>query len=146
MPAVSQRGFTMLEILMSLTIVSILAVAAVPLYMDYATKARIAEGLSLAGPVKSMVSEYYQITGHWPADNAQASLPEPTSYQTDIVDRITVDNSGGAGKITIAYNIPALGGNNTLTLTAGSADANVVIWRCAPGTITEKFLPSACKS
>lgn len=146
MRAFSQRGFTMLEILMGLTIVSILAVTAVPVYLNYETKARITEGLSLAGPVKSMVSEYYQTTGNWPTTNAQASLPEPASYQTDIVDSITVDNSGDGGKITIAYNIPALGGNNILTLTAGAGGANVIIWRCAPGTIMDKFLPSACKS
>ncbi len=135
-----------METLIGLTIVSILAVTAIPVYMNYETKAGVIDGLSLAGPVKSMVSEYYQTTGIWPADNSQASLPEPTNYQSDLVNSITVDNSGGSGRITIVYQIPALGNNNTLYLTTEDADPTVITWRCLPGTILEKFLPLACKN
>ena len=144
--ACSQRGFTVLETLVGLAIVSILAVSAIPVYMNYETKARVIDGLSLAGPVKSKVLEYYQTTGNWPADNTQASLPEPTSYQSDIVNSITVNDSGGNGRITIVYQIPALGSHNTLYLTTEDVDPTVITWRCLPGTILEKFLPLACKN
>lgn len=141
-----QQGFTLMEILIALTIVSILGVIAVPMYLDYDVRAKISEGLALAGPVKLMVSEYYQTTGSWPNSNLTAGVTDPTHFKTDYVDTISVASGGGGATITITYRIPALGSNNTIVLTPSTPSTNVISWTCTGGSVVNKYRPAACKS
>ena len=129
------HGFTLLEILISLSIISILAVIAVPIYLDYEVQARITEGFVVADPVKNMVMEYYETNGTWPGSNAAAALDAPASFKTNYVDAIT-----------ITYSIPALGANNTIILTPNNVAGNFVKWSCQQGTVANKFRPASCRS
>ncbi|EGU39232.1 pilin [Vibrio scophthalmi] len=51
----SQRGFTLIELMVVMAIVAILAVFAVPAYQDYTKKATMAEFPTIAAPVKLAV-------------------------------------------------------------------------------------------
>jgi len=141
---IRQDGFTLLEVLIALSIISILAVIALPTYFDYEVRAKISEGFSLVDPVKNMVLEYYETNGTWPASNAQAAVEAPGSYRTDNVDNISVTANAGGVAITITYSIPALGSNNTIVFTA-NANGRVTEWSCKQGTVANKFRPAACK-
>ena len=46
----------------------ILAAIAIPAYHDYQLRARVTEGLNLAGAVKAAVAEAYATNGKWPRD------------------------------------------------------------------------------
>ena len=142
------KGFTLLEILIALTIVSILAVVAVPMYLNYDVRAKITEGFSLVDPVKLMVSEYYQATGVWPPSNQIAGVQDPGSFESNYVKSIKVEKtlSTGSSAITITYSIPALGSNNTIVLTPANASGNEIQWSCNHGTVADKYRPAACKS
>jgi type IV pilus assembly protein PilA len=141
----TQRGFTLLEILIALSIVSILAMVAVPMYLDYEVRARISEGFSLVEPVKNMVIEYHATNGTWPSSNAEAAVDAPTSFHSDYVDNISVSANAGGAAITITYRIPTLGPNNTIVLTA-TDNGNGTEWSCKQGTVLNKFRPTHCKS
>ena len=140
------HGFTLLEILISLSIISILAVIAVPIYLDYEVQARITEGFVVADPVKNMVMEYYETNGTWPGSNAAAALDAPASFKTNYVDAISVVGNAGGSAITITYSIPALGANNTIILTPNNVAGNFVKWSCQQGTVANKFRPASCRS
>jgi type IV pilus assembly protein PilA len=139
------RGFTLLEIMIALSIISILAVVAVPTYLDYEVRAEISEGFSLADPVKTMVFEYYATNGTWPASNAQAAVKAPASFRTDYVDSITISSSAAGAAITITYRIPALGADNTIIFKPVDVAGTQIEWTCKLGTVINKFRPAPCK-
>jgi prepilin-type N-terminal cleavage/methylation domain-containing protein len=141
------KGFSLFEILIALSIVSILAVVAVPMYLNYDVRARITEGFALVDPVKIMVADYYQTTGTWPNSNQTAGVQAPEGYKTDNVASIKVDkdDTDGNSLITITYRIPALGSNNTIILTSENVSGRWIQWSCNHGTVINKFRPAACK-
>jgi type IV pilus assembly protein PilA len=140
-----QGGFTLLEIMFTLSIVSILAMVAVPTYLDYTVRARISEGFSLVEPVKGMVVEYYDITGTWPNSNQVAAVAPPASFKTDYVDSISIAKNAAGAAITITYSILALGANNTIVFTPSDIGGSMIAWSCKNGTVINKFRPPACR-
>ena len=138
------RGFSLFELLIAMSIVSILAVIAVPMYLNYDVRAKITEGLSFAQPIKSLVTDYYLSMGSWPDSNATAGADDPENYRTQYIDSISVSKSGAGAAITITYRIDALGGNNTIIM-ATSDSGNGMQWTCSGGSLVEKYRPSACR-
>ena len=54
-----QQGFTLIELMIVVAIIGILAAVAIPAYQDYTIRAKVTEGLSLAGAAKVAVAETY---------------------------------------------------------------------------------------
>jgi type IV pilus assembly protein PilA len=131
--------------MIALSIVSILAVVAVPAYMDYEVRARITEGFSLAESVKSKVAVYYAVNGTWPSSNAAAAVDPPASFKTDYVDSISIAGTAAGTTITVTYSIPALGANNTIIFVPSDIGDSRVDWSCNNGSVISKFRPPACR-
>ena len=131
--------------MIALSIVSILAMVAVPTYLDYVVRARISEGFSLVEPVKGMVVEFYETNGSWPNSNAAAAVRPPASFQTDYVDNISIAGTATGATITVTYRILALGANNTIIFTPSDIAGSRINWSCKGGTVINKFRPPACR-
>jgi type IV pilus assembly protein PilA len=158
----SQKGFTLIELMIVVAIIGILAAVAIPAYQDYTIRARVSEGLSLASTAKLAVAETWMANG--------APVPNTISFKatgtTGTANGGTTETGwnapGGAGTnetsldistagiITITYGskVSATGTLNLLLL-APTFAAGGVTWACGQttgSTLPNKYRPSNCRS
>ena len=86
----SQRGFTLLELFTVLAILGLLAAISIGSYLNYATRAKVSEALTLATSVKLAIRLAYQEGVAPPFDNEKLGLPEPTAYAGQYISAIAV--------------------------------------------------------
>jgi type IV pilus assembly protein PilA len=163
-----QKGFTLIELMIVVAIIGILAAVALPAYQDYTARAKVSEGILMAGTCKTSITEASQ-TGLAAAPTAADSFgcgetstvtgnPAPSRYVKTIA-------TSTAGVITVQMqNISQLGtlvnldfvpysddAYATASVAADFASASVKpikAWKCktsATNGIEAKFLPSSCR-
>ena len=138
-----QRGFTLIELMIVVAIIGILAAMALPAYQTYAIRAQVAEGLSLAGPLKNAVAAFYIDKGLYPVDNVDAGVEAANGYSGRYVASISI--SGAVISIQYGNNANAQIADEAVTLTA-TGSLGSVGWDCeSAGTILNAYLPSACR-
>ncbi len=101
----NSKGFTLIELMMVVSIVGILAAIAVPNFLTYHYRAKDSEGLVLAGSVRQDIVDFYGYTGRFPANNNEAGLPSPEKIKGKYVESIAVID----GAIHIKYDEKAYG-------------------------------------
>ena len=138
-----QQGFTLIELMIVVAIIGILAAIALPAYQDYTARAQMSEAMSLASGARTAVTEYWQSSGGWPDDNADAGLAQSTSIQGTYVLSVAV----GGRTITATMRPSGVASgiqDETLQLVANQDAGGSVQWTCG-GDAPAKFYPSSCR-
>ena len=154
-----RNGFTIVEMMVILAIIGILAMMAVPSYLDRIVRKQIEAALPLADIAKTPIALAWTQTKDFPADNAAAGLPPADKIVSNYVRSLSVRN----GSILITFGnqaSSAIDGKVLVLRPAVVEDAPVVpiTWVCgnaaAPAkmtvrgenqtTIPNTFLPLDC--
>jgi len=142
-----QNGFTLIEVLTVIAIASILSMISMPLYQNYAVRAKISGDFSLIHPLMLRMNEEYAINDKWPLTNAEAGAHAPSHYKGKYLLSAQVSDNPQAGTLKLTYDaveLPVLRGTNILVFypiqnTSGAS------WECDQGTIPAKYRPPNCR-
>lgn len=112
--ASSERGFTLIEVMVVVAIIAILAMIALPSYQDYLRRGQIAEGVSALSEARIKMEQYFQDNRTYVSGGVGAypcSSPPSSKYFTFAC----------SGQTTSAFKITATGKGN---LTGFAYDIN----------------------
>ncbi len=136
------QGFTLIELMIVITIIGVITAIAVPMFATFSTRSKVTEGVSFASVARKAVSDALLSNGHFPENNAEAGLGDPGEFATDHIASLTV---AAGGVITVVFSDSSLAGGS-IVFTPQLASGGTVRWTCSTATIPHTLVPGSCRN
>lgn len=124
------RGFTLIEVMITVVIISILAAVALPAYTDYVTRGKIPEATNGLATMRIQLEQFYQDNRNY-GDAPACGVPVPTSknftfgcVSANGGQTYTVTATGSASMSNFIYTIDESGNRRTTGLPSGWGTAS----------------------
>lgn len=151
----TQKGFTLIELMIVVAIIGILAAVAIPAYSDYLKRAQVTEAIGLMGGLKGPTEEYVGSNGAWPY---LTSISAKTGGKN--TTQLTAITGGTEFKVGTVFGykikMAKIGTNGWVGLECTPIEETVdgkqvmkgCAWKCGKLTASDLaggYLPSSCK-
>jgi type IV pilus assembly protein PilA len=146
-PPKHQQGFTLIELMIVVSIIGILASIAIPAYRDYIARAEMSEALVLIDGLKSTVTENFTQSGECPTDIIGTDTSSAGKYV------LTVETSGpspapASGDCTITAmmkptDVAGAIQNAKIRLTMSTLTTSSISWQCL-ANVEQRYVPLVC--
>jgi len=139
-----QKGFTLIELMITVAIVGILAAVALPSCQSYIIRSQVVEGITLASGAKSVVMEAHSQKGNL-STMVAADFSTFGGATGKYISSVAI---GNAGVITATFGNDAntnlvSGTPKTLILTPTENGPGNLSWSCS-STADAKYIPTSC--
>ena len=154
----TQKGFTLIELMIVIAIVGILAAIALPAYQDYIVRAKMSEPTAALAEAKTTLAEYYAANGKLALTAGQPEYGLNTSVRnTDVLKNIDISATASTPIIyAVVYGSTWGDDGNTFAfqLSGTTNSDGTMKWKCEPGDggdpssttgVPTKYLPANCR-
>ena len=140
----NKKGFTLIEIMIVVTIVGILAAIAIPAYLDHTVKAKLTEVSSAMDALAQAALEYHAAAGFFPDDSGTyANVEAFAAVSRDYVDNWTyhLGASYNEADFTAVLNLTPVDGTTLImSVSYVAAIGYIKVWDPAM-TLPMKYRP-----
>lgn len=127
-----KRGFTLVELMITIVIVGVLASVAIPLYQANVKRAKGAEADATMGSIRTALRVYYAENGSYPTQASYVAVHTMSST----IDMDSLDMVGKYFPATSYKYISAAGTAYTIRATGSGASANINRQMVTDGTLS----------
>ena len=166
----TNKGITLLELIIAVAVVAVLASFAVPQYSTYVKKAKIAEAVQLSQEVSLAMTQLYlkkrkfpTNVGNLSARNAEIGYGGQNDYNNDVISRLWVGSAGVTGAAATSGHIAILMNPDLKAGENGATFARLIStvefknggfeFICGntltaqwPSSVDPKYLPKTCQN
>ncbi len=140
---IKKLAFTLIELLITIGIVTALAMIAVPSYSNYRIRSKVSAMINTASAAELAVANDYFNQGYTFSNTNFTANSQPfLTSEYDFITSITVTN----GVITITGNPNNLGGRQINLVFTPSIENNNITWTCTVSSTFFDFVPASCKN